>query len=194
MLRWFEVLPHWNRSCRSNVLSHPLKVHWHWSTHSSTNPTTAGNQLLQAQCLNHCVTTHESGERSQSSQAYPETEGSELTTLTTDSHITVHWLPSQTLHFGVYSTQTWELLSKYKSENLWGEGGGGGHGPSLSETFEKLTFVKKEKKRPLCFLELIKPTLNYAKWQLMPFENKISFWVKKKKKRERERGHFASLK
>ena len=29
LLRQFYVLPHWDRSCRSNVLPHPVTVYWH---------------------------------------------------------------------------------------------------------------------------------------------------------------------
>ena len=29
LLRQLYVLPHWDRSCRSNVLSHPVTVYWH---------------------------------------------------------------------------------------------------------------------------------------------------------------------
>ena len=29
----FYVLPHWDRSCRSNVLPHPVTVYWHLARH-----------------------------------------------------------------------------------------------------------------------------------------------------------------
>ena len=30
----FYVLPHWDRSYRSNFLPHPVTVHWHWADQS----------------------------------------------------------------------------------------------------------------------------------------------------------------
>ena len=32
--RQFNVLPHWDRSCRSNLPSHPVTVYWHWVNQS----------------------------------------------------------------------------------------------------------------------------------------------------------------
>ena len=31
LLRQFYVLPHWDRSCRSNFPSYPVTVYWHWA-------------------------------------------------------------------------------------------------------------------------------------------------------------------
>ena len=45
LLRQFDVLPHWDRSCRSNFPSHPVTVFWHWVNQSqtpSTDPITPG--------------------------------------------------------------------------------------------------------------------------------------------------------
>ena len=40
--RQLYVLPHWNRSCRSNFPSHPVTVYWHRGTSPSTDPITPG--------------------------------------------------------------------------------------------------------------------------------------------------------
>ena len=37
LLRQFYVLPHWDRSCRSNFPSHPVIVYWHQSQHLPYN-------------------------------------------------------------------------------------------------------------------------------------------------------------
>ena len=34
----FNMLPHWDRSCRSNVLPHPVTVHWHRADQSQCWP------------------------------------------------------------------------------------------------------------------------------------------------------------
>ena len=36
LLRQFDMLPHWDRSCRPNFPSHPVTVYWHGPTSSST--------------------------------------------------------------------------------------------------------------------------------------------------------------
>ena len=36
------MLPHWDRSCRSNLLSHPVTVYWLWVHSSSTDSRTSG--------------------------------------------------------------------------------------------------------------------------------------------------------
>ena len=38
LLRQFYVLPHWDRSCRSNVLPHPVTVYWHRTDQSQGWP------------------------------------------------------------------------------------------------------------------------------------------------------------
>ena len=38
LLRQFYVLPHWDRSCRSNILPHPLPVYWHQANRSQRWP------------------------------------------------------------------------------------------------------------------------------------------------------------
>ena len=38
LLRQFYVLPHWDRSCRSNVLPHPVTVYWHRADQSQCWP------------------------------------------------------------------------------------------------------------------------------------------------------------
>ena len=38
LLRQFYVLPHWDRSCRSNVLPHPVPVYWHRANQSRCRP------------------------------------------------------------------------------------------------------------------------------------------------------------
>ena len=38
LLRQLYVLPHWDRSCRSNVLPHPVTVYWHWTDQSQRWP------------------------------------------------------------------------------------------------------------------------------------------------------------
>ena len=36
--RQFYVLPHWDRSCRSNFLPHPVTVYWHQADQSQCRP------------------------------------------------------------------------------------------------------------------------------------------------------------
>ena len=38
LLRQFYVLPHWDRSCRSNLPSHPVTVYWHRANQSQRWP------------------------------------------------------------------------------------------------------------------------------------------------------------
>ena len=38
LLRQFYMLPHWNRSCRSNFLPHPVTVYWHQADQSQRWP------------------------------------------------------------------------------------------------------------------------------------------------------------
>ena len=38
LLRQFYVLPHWDRSYRSNFLPHPVTVYWHWADQSQCWP------------------------------------------------------------------------------------------------------------------------------------------------------------
>ena len=38
LLRQFYVLPHWDRSCRSNFLPHPVTVYWHRANQSQRRP------------------------------------------------------------------------------------------------------------------------------------------------------------
>ena len=38
LLRQFYVLPHWDRSCRSNSPPHPVTVCWHWADQSQRWP------------------------------------------------------------------------------------------------------------------------------------------------------------
>ena len=42
LLRQFYVLPHWDRSCRSNFPSHLVTVYWHWATSPSADPIMPG--------------------------------------------------------------------------------------------------------------------------------------------------------
>ena len=37
-LRQLYVLPHWDRSCRTNFPSHPVTVYWHWADQSQHWP------------------------------------------------------------------------------------------------------------------------------------------------------------
>ena len=41
LLRQFYVLPHWDRSCRSNFPSHPVTVYWHRANQSKHWPCNA---------------------------------------------------------------------------------------------------------------------------------------------------------
>ena len=50
----FYVLPHWDRSCRSNVLPHPVTVYWHQANQSQCWPYNArrlAGKPLECQCL-----------------------------------------------------------------------------------------------------------------------------------------------
>ena len=38
LLRQLYVLPHWDKSCRSNFLPHPVTVYWHWADQSQHWP------------------------------------------------------------------------------------------------------------------------------------------------------------
>ena len=38
LLVQFDVLPHWDRSCRANFPSHPVSVYWHWANQSQHWP------------------------------------------------------------------------------------------------------------------------------------------------------------
>ena len=38
LIRQFYMLPHWDRSCKSNFLSHPVTVYWHWTNQSQQWP------------------------------------------------------------------------------------------------------------------------------------------------------------
>ena len=54
--RQFYVLPHWDRSCRSNFPSHPVTVYWHrvdQSQHWPYNTRHLAGLPLECQCLNH---------------------------------------------------------------------------------------------------------------------------------------------
>ena len=42
LLRQFYVLPHWDRSCRSNFPSHPVTVYWHRANQSQRWPIMLG--------------------------------------------------------------------------------------------------------------------------------------------------------
>ena len=56
LLRQFYVLPHWDRSCRSNFPSHPVTVYWHWADQSQRWPYNArrlAGQPLECQFLSH---------------------------------------------------------------------------------------------------------------------------------------------
>ena len=44
LLRQFYVLPHWDRSCRSNFPSHPVTVYWHRANQSQHWPYNARRQ------------------------------------------------------------------------------------------------------------------------------------------------------
>ena len=45
LLRQFYVLPHWDRSCRSNFLPHPVTVYWHRADRSQCWPCDSLNDL-----------------------------------------------------------------------------------------------------------------------------------------------------
>ena len=54
--RQFYVLPHWDRSCRSNFPSHPVTVYWHRADQSQRWPYNArrlAGEPLECQCLSH---------------------------------------------------------------------------------------------------------------------------------------------
>ena len=54
--RQFYVLPHWDRSCRSNFQSHPVAVNWHQTNQSHQWPYNArclAGQPLEYQFLSH---------------------------------------------------------------------------------------------------------------------------------------------
>ena len=56
LLRQFYVLPHWDRSCRSNVLPHPVTVSWHRADQSQCwpyNTRRLAGQPLECQFLSH---------------------------------------------------------------------------------------------------------------------------------------------
>ena len=56
LLRQFYVLPHSDRSCRSNVLPHPVTVYWHRADQSQRWPYNArrlAGQPLECQFLSH---------------------------------------------------------------------------------------------------------------------------------------------
>ena len=56
LLRQVYVLPHWDRSRRSNFLPHPVTVYWHWvnqSQHWSCNTRRLAGLTLECQCLSH---------------------------------------------------------------------------------------------------------------------------------------------
>ena len=56
LLRQFYVLPHWDRSCRSNCPSHPVTVYWHQAIEPQNWPYTArhlAGQPLECQFLSH---------------------------------------------------------------------------------------------------------------------------------------------
>ena len=54
--RQFDVLPHWDRNCRSNFLPHPVTVYWHQADQSQSWPYNArrlAGEPLECQCLSH---------------------------------------------------------------------------------------------------------------------------------------------
>ena len=56
LLRQFYVLPHWDRSCRSNFLPHPVTVYWHRADQSQRWPYNARRLAglpLECQFLSH---------------------------------------------------------------------------------------------------------------------------------------------
>ena len=56
LLRQFYMLPHWDRSCRSNFLPHPATVYWHQADRSQRWPYNARHlvgQPLECQFLSH---------------------------------------------------------------------------------------------------------------------------------------------
>ena len=38
LFRQLYTLPHWDRSCRSNFLSHPMTIYWQWADRSQLDP------------------------------------------------------------------------------------------------------------------------------------------------------------
>ena len=56
LLRQFNMLPHWDKSYRSNFLPHPVTVYWHWANQSQHWPCNArclAGQALECQFLSH---------------------------------------------------------------------------------------------------------------------------------------------
>ena len=56
LFRQLYLLPHWDRSCRSNFLSHPVTVCWHRSNHSQHWPYSArcpAGKPLECHFLSH---------------------------------------------------------------------------------------------------------------------------------------------
>ena len=56
LLRQLYELPHWNRNCRSNFLSHPVTVYWHWTDQSHfwpSNTRRLAGQPQDHQCWSH---------------------------------------------------------------------------------------------------------------------------------------------
>ena len=52
----FYLLPHWDRSCRSNYLPHPVTVYWHWADQYQRCPYNArslAGKPLECQFLSH---------------------------------------------------------------------------------------------------------------------------------------------
>ena len=52
LLRQLYILPHWDRSCRSNILSHPVTVYWHRTNQSQCWPCNEESPL-EYQFLSH---------------------------------------------------------------------------------------------------------------------------------------------
>ena len=83
--RQFYVLPHWDRSCRSNFPSHPVTVYWHRADQSQCWPYNArrlAGQPLECQFLSHWYdsTPKKSRRKRDSNPGPPALEADALTT------------------------------------------------------------------------------------------------------------------
>ena len=57
LLRQLYMVPHWERSCRSNWLSHPVPVYWHRADQSERwhyNARRLAGKPVECHCLSHC--------------------------------------------------------------------------------------------------------------------------------------------
>ena len=116
-----DLLPHWDRSCRSNVLPHPVTVYWHRADQSQCWPYNArrlAGQPLECQFWSHWYdSTPKKSRRKRDSNPGPSTlEADALTTRPTrrsgDEHLTAR--PST----------GWNWKEHFKGKGGWGGEGG----------------------------------------------------------------------